>query len=45
MSDISRTLLSLRIDPELVVVNTVILVPMLPSTDTDPGHYGHGEIR
>ena len=27
----------LRIDPELVDINTVVLVPMLPSTDTDPG--------
>ena len=28
----------LRIDPELVDINTVVLVPMLPSTDMDPGH-------
>ena len=28
----------LRIDPELVDIDAVVLVPVFPSTDMDPGH-------
>ena len=28
----------LRIDPELMDINTVVFVRMLPSTEADPGH-------